>query len=255
MIKYFILIAIILIMSIIPRIETMDVIQQFKTSHKNLLNQITNIRNTENILYNNIHKFPNKKQAIVDEINKLAIKRDQLFKSIQDQTTLFQKATPKLTHEEKLLQEIESELSNLQHDKHKSKNLTNHTRMTQINEYYNARSLTYISLFKTILLFFIPLFIIAALVNYDIFPPGIGKMIMVLIIIIMIIFAFNQYMDILARDNMNFNEYDFDSVSNDDGGDLGTIKGQLPKVCIDQACCAKGTIYDEDLGQCRLPTR
>ena len=35
-----------------PRVESMDILQKFKTSHKNLLNQITNIRNTENILYN-----------------------------------------------------------------------------------------------------------------------------------------------------------------------------------------------------------
>ena len=31
----------------------------------------------------------------------------------------------------------------------------------------------------------------------------------------MIIYSFNQYMDILARDNMNFNEYNFDIILND----------------------------------------
>ena len=35
MIKYFILIGIILIMSIMPRVESMDILQQFKTNHKN----------------------------------------------------------------------------------------------------------------------------------------------------------------------------------------------------------------------------
>ena len=45
MIKYFILIGIILVMCLIPRIESMNILQQFKTSHKNLLNQIINIRN------------------------------------------------------------------------------------------------------------------------------------------------------------------------------------------------------------------
>ena len=56
-------------MSILPRIESMDIIQQFKTDHKNILNQITNIRNIEDTLYNNIHKYPDKKKQLVDEIN------------------------------------------------------------------------------------------------------------------------------------------------------------------------------------------
>ena len=42
---------------------------------------------------------------------------------------------------------------------------------------------------------------------------------------------------------------------NDNLNDLGKTTGHIPKMCVDQACCAKGTIYDEDLGQCRLPTR
>ena len=71
----------------------------------------------------------------------------------------------------------------------------------------------------------------------------------------MIIVVYNKYMDILARDNMNFNDYDFDTIYDDNLHDLGKTTGNLPKVCVDQGCCAKGTIYDTDLGQCRLPTR
>ena len=260
MIKYFILIGIILIMSIMPRIESMDILQQFKTSHKNLLHQITNIRNTENILYNSIHKFPNKKQAIVDEINKLAIKRDQLFKSIQDQTALFKTITPKSSQEELFVKQIESELSKLNYEKQNTDNITNDTRMTKINEYYNARSLSYISLFKTIILFLIPFSIVSLLINYDILPSTLGKIIMIIIIVIMIIYSFNQYMDILARDNMNFSEYDFDITLNDNSDNTGDpiskhISKDIPKMCVDQECCSKGTIYDKDLGQCRLPIR
>ena len=257
MIKYFILIGIILIMSIMPRVESMDILQQFKTNHKNILNQITNIRNIEDTLYNNIHKYPDKKKQLVDEINHLATKRDQLFKSIQDQSTFFQKKTPEITEENKFVNQIESELSQIKYTKNKDEqvNLANSTRMIEINDYYNERSLSYIKLFKTILMFFIPLFIVSALINYNIFPPSLGKTIMVIILISMIIYSFNQYIDILSRDNMNFNEYDFDTIYNDNLNDLGKTTGHIPKMCVDQACCAKGTIYDEDLGQCRLPTR
>ena len=45
------------------------------------------------------------------------------------------------------------------------------------------------------------------------------------------------------------------TIYNDNLDNLGTPIGHLPRMCIDQGCCAKGTIYDEDLGQCRLPTR
>ena len=72
----------------------------------------------------------------------------------------------------------------------------------------------------------------------------------------MIIYSFNKYIDILARDNMNFNEYDYNTIpNNDDTNNLATIPGLKNKMCIDQACCSKGTIYDKDLGQCRLPFR
>lgn len=259
MIKYFILIGIILVMSVLPNIESMSILQQFKTSHKNLLNKITNIRNIEYKLYNSIHKNPNKKKAIVDEINKLAIKRDQLFKSIQDQTTLFKNLTPKITKEDTLVKEIESELSKLKYHKDKSNNIINNRRITNINKYYNARSLSYISLFKTILLYFILLLIIAILVYYNIFPYTIGKIIIIIILIIMIIHSFSKYSDILARDNMNFNEYDFDNDTNDrlnnNLDELGNINSLSTKMCIDQECCSKGTIYDKNLGQCRLPIR
>lgn len=254
MIKYFILIGIILVMSILPQTESMDIMQQFKTSHKNILNQITNIRNTESALYNNAHKYPGKTKQIVDEINRLAMNRDQLFKSIQDQSTIFQKITPEITQEDKFVNEIDSELSKIKYKKKKT-DLANINRATEINDYYNERSLAYISLFKTILMFFIPLFITAALIKYNIFPTSLGKTLMVIIVIIMIIFSYNKYMDILARDNMNFNDYDFDTIYDDNLNNLGKTTGYLPKMCVDQACCAKGTIYDEDLGQCRLPTR
>jgi len=254
MIKYFILIGIILVMSILPQTESMDIMQQFKTSHKNILNQITNIRNTESALYNNAHKYPGKTKQIVDEINRLAMNRDQLFKSIQDQSTIFQKITPEITQEDKFVNEIDSELSKIKYKKKKT-DLANINRATEINNYYNERSLAYISLFKTILMFFIPLFITAALIKYNIFPSSLGKTLMVIIVIIMIIFSYNKYMDILARDNMNFNDYDFDTIYDDNLNNLGKTTGYLPKMCVDQACCAKGTIYDEDLGQCRLPTR
>ena len=254
MINYFILIGIILTMSILPPTESMDIMQQFKTSHKNILNQITNIRNTENALYNNAHKYPGKEKQIVDEINRLAMTRDKLFKSIQDQSTIFQKITPEITEEDKFVNEIDAELSKIKYKKNKH-DVSNSVRMTQINNYYNERSLAYINLFKTILMFFIPLLIVAGLISYNIFPSSLGKTLMVIIVIIMIIFSYNQYMDILARDNMNFNDYDFNTIYDDNLDDLGKTTGHLPKVCIDQACCAKGTIYDEDLGQCRLPTR
>ena len=202
-----------------------------------------------------IQLLPTSPFITVDEINQLATKRDQLFKSIQDQSTIFQKKTPEITEENKFVNQIESELSKIKYtkDKDSTSNLANSTRMIEINNYYNERSISYIKLFKTILMFFIPLFIVSALINYNIFPPSLGKTIMVIILISMIIYSFNQYMDILARDNMNFNEYDFDTIYNDNLGK--TIGGDGYKMCIDQACCAKGTIYDEDLGQCRLPTR
>lgn len=255
MIKYFILISIILIMSFLPRVESMDILDKFKTNHKNILNQITNIHNIEDTLYNNMHKYPDKKKQIIDEINRLAIKRDQLFKSIQDQATIFEKKTPQIKEEDKFVNEIESELSQIKYSKNKDyqSNLANSKRIIEINDYYNDRSLVYIKLFKTILMFFIPLFIVSSLINYNILPPSLGKIIMVIILISMIIYSFNQYIDILSRDNMNFDEYSFDTSYDDN--DLGKTTGGEPKICIDQACCAKGTIYDEHIGQCRLPTR
>lgn len=75
----------------------------------------------------------------------------------------------------------------------------------------------------------------------------------------MIIHSFSKYSDILARDNMNFNEYDFDNDTNDrlnnNLDELGNINSLSTKMCIDQECCSKGTIYDKNLGQCRLPIR
>ena len=199
-------------MSITPKIENMSILQNFKTSHKNILNKITNIRNAENILYDNIHKFPNKKKSIINEINNLAIKRDKLFKAIQEQSGFLQNITPKITKEEKLVKEIETELSKLNYENINTNNIINNKRMIEINNYYNARSLSYINLFKTILIFFIPLIFIELLIYYNIIPYTLGKTLIFINIVIMIIYSLNRYLDILSRDNMNFNEYDFSNT-------------------------------------------
>ena len=58
-----------------------------------------------------------------------------------------------------------------------------------------------------------------------------------------------------SSQDVSQDEYDFDTIYDDNLNSLGTTTGHLPKMCVDQACCSKGTIYDEDLGQCRIPTR
>ena len=145
---------------------------------------------------------------------------------------------------------------------------SNSLRMVEINEYYGKRYGAQADLMKTITLFCIPLLILAILMQKEIIPKSIGGGVMSLILAFAVIYCGRMWYDIISRDNMNFDSYNWywNKSANDTtvaeydeeqmGGDVNKAENEFAGLgrdlgtCIGDACCSNGMTFDDTKKQC-----
>jgi 2-oxo-4-hydroxy-4-carboxy--5-ureidoimidazoline (OHCU) decarboxylase len=145
----------------------------------------------------------------------------------------------------------EHELSNTNTNLSVMKNIRNDKlRMAEINNYYSSKYDTQTTVMKTIIYFCIPILILGILVKKELLPQYIGISIIGVLCGLAIVVIYFQTVDIMRRDNMVFDEYDWgfnpknvnlNDNSNDD--DQPKMRNDLNNVCIGQACCPPGNTF------------
>lgn len=99
--------------------------------------------------------------------------------------------------------DIEKDISTLQGE-------TNHNiKLSKINKYYGDKYQAHSQLIKQLLLILIPITILAVLKNKEILPSEASNTLMFVVVIVGGILFFKKYKDILSRDNMNYQEYNW----------------------------------------------
>jgi|UniRef100_A0A6C0IKF3 hypothetical protein len=99
--------------------------------------------------------------------------------------------------------DIETDIDNLEDE-------TNHkTRLAKINKYYGDKYQAHSQLIKLIILILIPIIILAFLKNKGFLPEDAFNALMLVVSIIGGILFFKKYKDVVSRDNMNYQEYDW----------------------------------------------
>ena len=232
-----------------------DSTDAIKQEHRQLLKNIAKAQTVEQSLYNHIKTDPTETTKIVSSINQMAQYRNKLFDKLLSDSTTAIKTTPEMEQNNILFGEINDELGKINQQVSFNKNQKfEHMKQAEINNYYNERSKAYVSFFKFLLYCSIPLLIISVLMNRNIIPSMYGNILISIVIFIMIFWGGARYYDIISRNNMNFDEYDLDWEFDTGGGSLPSgFQGPSLTGCIDEGCCAKGTIYDKDNGVCVLP--
>jgi hypothetical protein len=138
----------------------------------------------------------------------------------------------------------------------------NKLRLVEINTYYGKQYNTHTKIMQTIVLMCIPIFILSILANNGIIPPTVYGFITGIIIIIGVIMLGAQIIDLSNRDNMNWDEYnwEFDKskapvyVPNTDGSETNSDPWSTPSLtCIGSDCCYIGSTYDSVQNIC-VPT-
>lgn len=232
------------------------------------LNDIKNLQEIEKELYNTLEKDSasnqltnQQKEAIINRINEISQMRINLYQNlnnsysfIQDnvkntQNTIAQQimATNIVENE---LKEAKARLELLQKDK------VDKLRLTQINTYYSKKYNAHKEVMKTIVYICIPILILAFIYNNG-FLPGLIYAFLVTVILIIGFFSIGkQILDIINRDSMNYDEYDwyFDQSKYPTTTVTSSSTSntwQTPTLtCIGSSCCTDGTTYDANLNKC-----
>lgn len=162
-----------------------------------------------------------------------------------------------LSYQLKTSKTIEEEL-NLAKENYKrlDKDNYNDIRMIEINTYYEKRYRAHTKVMKKILMMLVPLIVLAILAKKELLPSSFVKILMFIITIIGGYFILTSIIDLSWRDNMKYDEYDWndylptDNIVHSSLDNSNPTTGSNLEICIDDTCCGEGTKYNSMLGKC-----
>ena len=145
--------------------------------------------------------------------------------NLVDQLTLQEAASQNIINAQKTL-------NNLMHTK------TAHQRLAEINTYYAKEYAARTGVMKVLVFTCVPLLILALLKKKKLLPGSITNTLSVIIFVIGLIVFVNRIYDLSSRNNMNYDEYDFEVSASSGkkgnnsggGGILAYDKRQLKKL-------------------------
>lgn len=211
----------------------------------------------------------NKQNQLLQKIQELQQLKTSLYTSMSNNYASAQSnvaiSRNSLVNEIAIGNIVEDELKNAQNNLDVLKNNRyNKLRMAEINNYYSAKYDTQSKVMKTIVYFCVPILILGILTKKEFIPQNIALMIISILIGIAVIMVGLQVIDIMRRDNMNFEEYNFQfdpstvnvsSISNDADQ---PVQVDLSLPCAGEACCPSGntygTVWDSTNKQCVTPS-
>lgn len=253
-----------------------DVNYKEQQNYLQIINSIKKIEREIKRLYNSLEELSvnqnpdlKKQKQLISDIKYLQQLKESLYKNISynyaatqsrlvesrnvlvDETAVTDIMANELKLTKKQLQVLENEKYNK-------------ARMADINNYYSSKYETNSNIIKTIIYYCVPILILGILIKNGLIPQNIGIGIITILCIIVIINVYFQVLDVMNRDNMIFDEYDFpfnpddthlSSVSNDADQ---PVKANWKLSCAGEACCPEGntygTVWDPINKQCVTPT-
>lgn len=205
-------------------------------------------------------KTPEQKQQIINQINELSQLRLNLHENLRDiyayyqsnvgaaRTTLGQQLFAMGVIEAEL-DEAKRRLNDIQGKKQ------NKLRLVQLNTYYGKRYSAQKDMLITIVIVCIILFVIAFLRNrLGVLPGNVASLLMGITIAVGLIYLGYKYVDFSKRDNMNFDEYDWNFDKSKAPSDKDAVAknpwGSYGIVCVGSQCCDETAQYNSELNKC-----
>ena len=235
-------------------------------NHHKLINNIKQSQKKEMQLILDLEKLPNdndsqeSQKRLIEQMVKNANLRMNEFRQLQALYNVLLKTDQNSAAEIKdQMSQLEMVNKKLEDDKNKmatNKNINiGNLRMSQISTYYSDKYRTQAGVVIYVIYLCVPLLLLAILRNRGIISPNIMSGLVTIIIVIGLFLIVPKILDIRARNNMVFSEYDFSRNMKDDnsGGDdkIFEVSGNLLNLeCIGPACCTAGMIYDNKREVC-----
>lgn len=235
-------------------------------SNTQILNDIQALQTLEQQMFSSLEENNNltveQQQSIIQNINQISTMRINLYQTLNGVNTFFQSALTNtqgtLTEQESAIDIVEKELNRakaqlkiLQTEKN------NKVRLVEINTYYGEKYAEHAELMKIIIYTLVPVIILAILYSNSMLPSFVYYILLTIVAVIGSYFLWFRIASIWSRDNMNYQEYEWPFYSGDvkasaSSGDPWA--GMDMGGCIDQTCCAAGTVYNTSMNQCVLPS-
>jgi hypothetical protein len=233
-------------------------------NNQQILNDIQSLQSMEQQLFNSLETNPNlspsQKQKIVQQMNQISNMRINLYQTLSGINNYYSSA---LNSSIGTLKEQTVAISIVENELNKSKKRleileaekNNKVRLVEINDYYGEKYAEHATLMKIIIFTLIPIIILAILNSNGILPNTIYYILIAIILFFGLIYFIYRYLSIIFRDNMNYQEYDWDfnlsaapkgSSSSSDPWATNKSLG----TCIGPACCSNGQMWDSNLNQC-----
>jgi len=233
--------------------------------NQQVLDNISQLQTQEKQLYDNLDDITlssEQKQQIIARINEISQMRLNMYSSMKDMYTYYQKnvaaSRSTLGQEVIAIDILENELNqakirlNLLEDQKLSK-----LRLVEINTYYGKRYNAHSRFMKTIVITCIPVIILSVLANWGILPSNLYVFLTGIVIVIGVVVMGLELIDMSNRDNMNWDEYNWyfdrskapsDNVEISSSSGNPWLTGSL--TCIGSQCCYDGSTYDSDKNIC-----
>ena len=237
-------------------------------NNEQILNDIQSLQQMEQQLFNNLETntnlTPQQQQQIVEKMNQLSNMRINLYQTLSGVNGFFQNA---LSSSIGTLQEqtvaigiVENELNQAKKRLEIMENERNNKiRLVEINDYYGDKYAEHSQLMKIIIFTLVPVIILATLNNKGILPNTIYYILIAIISVIGAYFFWVRFASIIARDNMNYQEYNW-SFNPNSAPTTGTtttasssdpwVSSSMTGICIGESCCSAGQTWDASLNQC-----
>ena len=257
-----------------------NTLQQANDRQAALLKNINNLQTMESDLYNQLEAASvnstdsANQDSIVKKINELSTMRMTMFKELDGMYRSMQGRVAQsridLVDQMTVTGVMEQELNNAKKNLNIIQaNKNNKMRLVEINTYYASKYKAQADLMKMVIMVCIPLLILAIVAKKGWIPQNISKALMVVVIVVGGFMILKQAINLLSRNNMNFDEFDWswnadandpnvyeynqeqlEGTSDDTEDDANSFAANLGIGCVGSDCCADGTIYDEDKNQC-----
>ena len=251
-----------------------DRLQNIDYSNQKILESIQELQQLEKQLYTNlVNSSANpsnnrivEQDQIIKRINDLSSTRIQLFGSLRNLYQNSQENVNKLRTDlaDKMIvaKVMEEQLNMLKTSINvNNDDRNNKLRMVEINTYYGKRYQAHTSLMKLVIVMCLSVLFISVLTKRDFLPSNISYFLIIIILVIGSILILRRIADLSLRDNMNYDEYNWDFHpeginldSNLEGGGIDLDFDSNVDLNF-WSICGEGTIYDESKNQCivKLP--
>lgn len=254
-------------------------VEDMENRQEQTLKNIQNLQNMEKKLYDELNTASaNGKDttSLINKINELSEIRINMFREMNDMLKMAQSNVANnrvdLVDQITVTKVIENQLNNAKQNLSSLSNKkADKLRMVEINTYYSEKYKAQTELMKLIIYTCVPILIIIILNKKEMVPDSLTNYIILFISVIGAYFVISKIYDISMRDNMDFQKYDWkktstlnegptvyeydmgeiNNIGKDVSGYVDSLKNSSTKLgCIDEGCCAKGTVFDKDKNKC-----